>query len=38
MRRWRQVLLAIRRVVPDPVDLLDLPRDRTISIGHVIGL
>ena len=39
MHRWRQALfLAIRRVVPDPVDLLDLPRDRTIIIGHVIGL
>jgi len=39
MQRWRQVLfLAICRVVPDPVDLLDLPRDRTIIIGHVIGL
>jgi KUP system potassium uptake protein len=39
MHRWRQVLfLAIRRVVPDPVDLLDLPRERTILIGHVIGL
>ena len=39
MQRWRQVLvLAMRRVVPDPVDLLVLPRDRTIVIGHVIGL
>jgi KUP system potassium uptake protein len=39
MQRWRQVLfLAIRRVVPDPVDLLELPRERTIIIGHVIGL
>ena len=39
MQRWRQVLfLAILRVVPDPVDLLELPRDRTIVIGHVIGL
>ena len=39
MQPWRQVLfLAISRVVPDPVELLDLPRDRTIVIGHVIGL
>jgi hypothetical protein len=39
MHRWRQALfLAIRRVFPDPVDLLDHPRDRTIIIGHVIGL
>lgn len=39
MQRWRQLLfLAILRVVPDPVDLLALPRDRTIIIGHGIGL
>lgn len=39
MKGWRQLLLlAIRRVVPDPVDLLDLPRERIILIGHVIGL
>ena len=39
LQRWRQVLfLAISRVVPGPVDLLELPRDRTIIIGHVIGL
>lgn len=39
MPRWRQRLfLAMVRLAPDPVDLLDLPRERTVIIGHVIGL
>lgn len=39
MRHWRQmVFLALQRITPDPVDLLDLPRERTIIIGHMIGL
>lgn len=39
MYRWSQVLfLAIDRLAPDPLDLIELPRDRTIVLGREIQL
>lgn len=39
MMRWRQRLfLGIIRLAPDPVELLELPRDRTVVIGREIEL
>ena len=39
MLRWSQVLfLAIDRLAPDPVDVIELPRDRTIVLGREIPL
>jgi len=39
MFRWSQVLfLAIDRLAPDPLDVIDLPRDRTIVLGREIRL
>lgn len=39
MLRWSQVLfLAIDRLAPDPVDIIELPRDRTIVLGREIPL
>lgn len=39
MFRWSQVLfLAIDRLAPDPIDVIELPRDRTIVLGREIRL
>ncbi|MDO9379974.1 MAG: KUP/HAK/KT family potassium transporter [Nocardioidaceae bacterium] len=39
MARWRQRLfLAVTRMVPDPVELLRLPRDRTVVVGRELTL
>ena len=39
MFRWAQVLfLALDRLAPDPLDLIELPRDRTIVLGREIQL
>lgn len=39
MRPWAQVLfLAIDRLAPDPLDIIQLPRDRTIVLGREISL
>lgn len=39
MLRWSQVLfLAIDRLAPDPLDVIELPRDRTIVLGREITL
>ena len=39
MFRWSQVLfLAIDRLAPDPLDMIELPRDRTIVLGREIQL
>lgn len=39
MYRWSQVLfLAIDRLAPDPIDMIELPRDRTIVLGREIQL
>lgn len=39
MFRWAQILfLAIDRLAPDPLDLIELPRDRTIVLGREIQL
>ena len=39
MFRWSQVLfLAIDRLAPDPLDMIELPRDRTIVLGREIRL
>ncbi|MFY0405522.1 KUP/HAK/KT family potassium transporter [Solicola sp. PLA-1-18] len=39
MVRWRQRLfVAVTRMTPDPVELLDLPRDRTVVVGRELTL
>jgi KUP system potassium uptake protein len=39
MFRWAQMLfLALDRLAPDPLDLIELPRDRTIVLGREIPL
>ncbi|WP_157887693.1 KUP/HAK/KT family potassium transporter [Frondihabitans sp. PAMC 28766] len=39
MFRWAQILfLALDRLAPDPLDVIELPRDRTIVIGREIPL
>lgn len=39
MRPWAQMLfLAIDRLAPDPLDIIQLPRDRTIVLGREIPL
>jgi KUP system potassium uptake protein len=39
MFRWSQVLfLAIDRLAPDPLDVIELPRDRTIVLGREVQL
>ena len=39
MFRWSQVLfLAIDRLAPDPLDMIELPRDRTTVLGREIQL
>jgi KUP system potassium uptake protein len=35
MPRWTQALfLALNRLAPDPIDLIEVPRDRTIVLGR----
>jgi KUP system potassium uptake protein len=39
MFRWSQRLfLAIDRLAPDPLDVIELPRDRTIVLGREVAL
>ncbi len=39
MFRWAQTLfLALTRLAPDQIDLIDLPRDRTIVLGREVRL
>ncbi|MGN6446149.1 KUP/HAK/KT family potassium transporter [Amnibacterium sp.] len=39
MYRWAQgVFLAVERLAPDPLDLIELPRDRTIVVGREVPL
>jgi KUP system potassium uptake protein len=39
MFRWSQILfLAIDRIAPDPLDVIELPRDKTIVLGREIPL
>jgi KUP system potassium uptake protein len=39
MFRWAQILyLAVNRLAPDPLDIIELPRDRTIVLGREVPL